>query len=292
MTIVTDWTGSLFHGVTAGIDRLMGGIPTILGALLILIVGWMIAGWLAALATRFIRAVHLDTLADRINVNDFLERAGTRMKASGVLGEVVKWVLRLVFIEIAADQLNLPQVTAVINRMLFFVPNILVALLVLGVGAFLAQLLTGVARGAAAEAGWRNTNIVSKLAYGVVMAFAIIAAVNQLNISPVVVNTLYIGLVAAISLALGLAFGLGGRETAARLTEQWIGQVQETAARMPAMNTAEGASSAKPVVSVRSERPLNLPSRPGGDRAAITEETNGGGTLPAEPPVATSRSTP
>jgi len=66
-----------------------------------------------------------------------------------------------------------------------------------------------------------------------VMAFAIIAAVNQLGIAPIVVNTLYIGLVAALSLALGLAFGLGGRDTAARLTEQWVGQAQQTASRAP-----------------------------------------------------------
>jgi uncharacterized protein involved in response to NO len=201
-------------------------------------------------------------------------------------------VLRLIFIEIAADQLNLPQVTAVINRMLFFVPNILVALLVLGVGAFLAQLLAGVARGAAAEAGWRNTNVVAKLAYGAVMAFAIIAAVNQLNISPVVVNTLYIGLVAAISLALGLAFGLGGRETAARLTEQWVGQLQETAARMPTNNPAQGAPSTKPLITASSERPLNLPPRSGGAPAEVADETNGARTMPAEQPAATRRSTP
>ena len=240
---VTDWTGSLLHGLTVGVDRFVRGIPTVLGALVILVIGWMIAGWLAKLGTRFFRAVHVDTLSDRIKVNEFLERAGTRMKASDVLGEVVKWVLRLVFIEMAADQLSLPQVTVVINRMLFFVPNILVALLVLGVGAFLAQLLAGVVRGAAAQAGWRNADLVAKLASGAVMAFAIIAALNQLNISPVVVNTLYIGLVAALALALGLAFGLGGRETAARLTEQWLGQVQRAAAsRLPTNGTSQTVS--------------------------------------------------
>jgi hypothetical protein len=76
------------------------------------------------------------------------------------------------------------------------------------------------------------------------MAFAIIAAVNQLGISPIVVNTLYIGLVGAIALALGLAFGLGGRETAARLTEQWVGQAQQTASRAAsASDSSAGAPS-------------------------------------------------
>ncbi len=78
------------------------------------------------------------------------------------------------------------------------------------------------------------------------MAFAIIAAVNELGVAPVVVNTLYIGLVAAISLALGLAFGLGGRDTAARLTEQWVGQAQQTASKTAAASDGS-ASAARPV---------------------------------------------
>lgn len=228
-TTVTDWSGSLWHGLTAGLDRFMAGVPTVLGALLILVIGWVIAGALAALAVKFFRAVHVDTLADHIKVNDFLSRSGTRMRASGVLGEVIKWVVRLVFLEMATDQLGLTQVTAIINRILGYIPNILVSMLILGLGAFLGSLLAGVVRGAASEAGASNPALLSKLASGAVMAFAVIAAVNELGIAPVVVNTLYIGLVAAISLALGLAFGLGGRDTAARLTEQWVGSAQQVA---------------------------------------------------------------
>ncbi len=226
---VTDWTGSLWHGLTAGLDRFMAGIPTVLGALLILVIGWIIAGALAALAVKLFRAVHLDTLADHARVNDFLGRSGTKMRASNVLGEVIKWVVRLVFVEMATDQLGLTQVTTIINRILAYIPNILVALLILGLGAFLGTLLSGVVRGAASEAGAKNAGLLAKLASGAVMAFAVIAAVNELDIAPIVVNTLYIGLVAAISLALGLSFGLGGRDTAARLTEQWVGQVQQSA---------------------------------------------------------------
>jgi len=247
-TQITSWADSLWHGLTAGFDRFANGVPTVLGALLILILGWIIAGALAALVVKGSRAAHLDTLGDRIKVNDFLQRAGTRMKASDILGEVVKWGVRLVFIEMAAEQCGLTQVTALVNGILGYIPNILVALLVLGVGAFLAQLLSGVVRGAASEAGMGNAGLLAKLASAAVMAFAIIAAVNQLGIAPIVVNTLYIGLVAALSLALGLAFGLGGRDTAARLTQQWVGQAEQTATtaatRAPQSDSqgAEGAA--------------------------------------------------
>lgn len=225
-----NWSASLVTGLAAGLSAFMAGIPRVLGALLILLIGWLIAKAVGALCAKFFKTVHLDTLAERININDFLQKAGTRLKASDMLGLTFKWVVFLIFINMAADQLGLGQVSAIVNRMLAYIPNILVAMLILGLGAFLGQIVAGVVRGAASEAGMKNASFLGKLASGAVLAFAIIAAVNQLGVAPIVVNTLYIGLVAALSLALGLAFGLGGRDTAARLTEQWMGQAQKTAA--------------------------------------------------------------
>lgn len=245
-TAVTDWSGSLWHGLTAGLDRFANGVPTVLGALLILIIGWIIAGALAAVVTKLSRTAHVDTLADHAKVNDFLSRSGTRMKASDILGEVIKWVVRLVFIEMAAEQCGLTQVTTLVNGILAYIPKIVVSLLLLGVGAFLGNLLAGIVRGAASEAGMGNPSLLGKLASGAVMAFAIIAAVNELGVAPVVVNTLYIGLVAALSLALGLSFGLGGKETAAKLTEQWMGQAQQTASKAQAVKPNSAADSVMP----------------------------------------------
>lgn len=232
VSAVTDWTAGLITGLTAGMARLFGAIPNILGALILLIVGWIIAGIVAGLVTKLCRAIHVDTVGDRVGVNGFLQQAGTSLKASNILGEIVKWVIRLVFVEMAAEQLGMPQISLIINQILGFIPNIIVAVVILGVGAFLGQLLGGIVRGAALEAKLGNANLLARLTYGAVIAFAVIAALNELNVAPVVVNTLYIGLVAALALALGLAFGLGGRDTAARLTEKWVGQAESTAQRV------------------------------------------------------------
>lgn len=239
MNTVTDWGAGFITGLTAGLTRFFGAIPNIIGALLLLVIGWIVAGIIGNLVVKLCRALHVDTLSQRVGVNGFLEQAGSKLKTSDILGEVVKWVVRLVFIEMAAEQLGMPQVSQIINQILAFVPNIIVAMLILGVGAFLGQLLSGIVRGAASEAGIGSAQLLSKLTYGAVIAFAIIAALNELNVAPVVVNTLYIGLVAAIALALGLAFGLGGRETAARLTEQWAGQLETTAKKVQAATPAQ-----------------------------------------------------
>lgn len=227
MTPVTDWTAGFFTGLAAGLTRFFGAIPGIIGAILILIIGWIIAGIIGGLVTKLCRAIKVDNIADRIGVNGFLAKTGAQLTASKILGEIVKWVIRLVFIEMAADQLGMAQVSTLINQMLGFIPNIIVAIIILGAGAFLGQILAGLVRGAAAEANLGDSNLLAKLTSGAVMAFAVIMALNELNVAPVVVNTLYIGLVAAIALALGLSFGLGGKDVAARYAEKWTQTAEE-----------------------------------------------------------------
>ena len=229
MTAVTDWTAGFLTGLTAGLARLFSAIPNIIGAILVLIIGWIIAGIIGGLVTKVARAIKLDLVADRIGVNAFLAKAGAKDNASTVFGEVVKWVVRLIFVEMAAEQLGMAQITTVINQMLGFIPNIIVAMVILGAGAFLGQLLAGLVRGTAAEANVGDANLLAKLTSGAVMAFAVIMALNELNIAPVVVNTLFIGLVAALSLALGLAFGLGGKDVAGRYAERWTSKAEELA---------------------------------------------------------------
>ncbi len=235
MNTVTDWSAGFITGLTAGLARLFGAIPNIIGALLLLVIGWIVAGIVGNLFAKLCKAVHIDTVSTRIGAAGFLEQTGTKLKASDIMGEIIKWVIRLVFIEMAAEQLGMPQVSQIINQILGFIPNIIVAIIILGVGAFLGKLLGSIVHGGASEAKIGNADLLSRLTYGAVIAFAIIAALNELNVAPVVVNTLYIGLVAALSLALGLAFGLGGRETAAKLTEQWASQLETTAKKVQAL---------------------------------------------------------
>lgn len=242
MNTVTDWSAGFITGLTAGLARLFGAIPNIIGALLLLVIGWIVAGIVGNLFAKLCKAVHIDTVSTRVGAAGFLEQTGSKLKASDIMGEIIKWVIRLVFIEMAAEQLGMPQVSQIINQILGFIPNIIVAIVILGVGAFLGKLLGGIVHGGASEAKIGNADLLSRLTYGAVIAFAIIAALNELNVAPVVVNTLYIGLVAAVSLALGLAFGLGGRETAAKLTEQWAGQLETTAKKVQALPPRPPAS--------------------------------------------------
>jgi len=140
---------------------------------------------------------------------------------------VVKWFIRLIALVVAFDALGLPAVSDVLRQLLLWLPNVVVALVVLVIGGLAARALSNVVRGAASEAGLSNTNFLAKASATVVWAFAIVVAVNQLGIATELVNTLFMAVVGAVALGLGLAFGLGGRETAAEILRKAYDKAQE-----------------------------------------------------------------
>jgi len=149
------------------------------------------------------------------------------------------------------------MVSEVLRQLLLWLPNVVVALVVLVIGGLAARALSNLVRGTASEAGLSNANFLAKLASIVVWAFAIVVAVNQIGIATELVNTLFMAIVGAMALAMGLAFGLGGRETAAEIVRTWYAKAQDKTEEAHRLVDAAGEP-AKPVAAV---------SRPGTDAA-------------------------
>jgi mechanosensitive ion channel-like protein len=242
---VSNWFEAVVVSITAALVNLLSFIPALVGAIVILVIGWIIAGVLARLVTTVLQRVGFESAAQRTGVTEFLMKSGARgWTASRVLGELVKWTVRLVFLEAAASALHLEVVTELINRVVLFVPNLVVALVVLMVGALLARLLSGIVRGAAAEAGFSNPSLMGKVAQTAVLAFAVIVAVSQIGIATAIVNTLFMAVVGAVALAAALAFGLGGRDVAAEIWRQWYQRSRGAAPRQ--QRAAEAVSDGRP----------------------------------------------
>jgi hypothetical protein len=108
----------------------MAALPTILGALLILIIGWIVAGLFARIISRVLRAVRFNSLAERAELDVFLERTGTDLDPAGMLGTLVKWFVRIIFVVAAANTLDMPQVSEFLNQVLAFLPNVAVAVII------------------------------------------------------------------------------------------------------------------------------------------------------------------
>jgi hypothetical protein len=196
-------------------------LPRIVNFAIILIVGYIIARLLRAALIRLLRFAHFDQIANRAGVTHALELAGMRLDAAAVLAMVAFWWLFLVFIEMAVNALGLVEISAFINAVLAYIPNIFVAILILIVGALLANVVAGVVRGATAEAGLSTSGALAGLARWAILMFAFLAALTQLRIAENMIFILFAAAVGMLALAGGLALGLGGVDTARGLLSGW-----------------------------------------------------------------------
>ena len=247
-------TGEAFRASLVGaLNTFLSAIPRIIGFLVVLVIGWIIASLLARGVKALLHAVKFNDLARRSGFAGFVQKMGVRDDASGVIANIVKWFVRLITLVVAFDTLGLPAVSNVLQQLLLWLPNLVVALVVLVIGGLAASGLSQLVRGASAEAGFSNPEMLATVTRVAVWAFTIIVAVNQLGIATTLINTLLIGLVGAFTIAFGLAFGLGGRDRAAQVLET-IGRNAEragpkleraaTAARHQAQGMAQQAQGA------------------------------------------------
>ena len=196
-------------------------LPRLVTFAVILIVGYIIARVVRTLLTKGLRAVHFDDIANRAGVTRALELAGTRLDAAAVLATVVFWWIFLVFIELAVNSLGLTEISTFINAVLGYLPNVFVAILILIIGSLLANVVAGVVRGAAGEAGLTTAGLLANVARWAILVFAFLAALTQLNVAQNMVFILFAAFVGMIALAGGLALGLGGVDSARSLLSGW-----------------------------------------------------------------------
>lgn len=231
-TPVTDWGTAVMSSVAAALAMLLASIPKIIGFAVILIIGWIVASAVAAVVSTVLRAVRFNDLAQRSGFAGFVQKMGIKRDSAGFMADLVKWFVRLIVMVAAFDALGLPAVSAVLEQLLMWLPNLIVALVVLVLAGLAANALHGLVRGATAEAGLGNPELLASVARIAVWAFAIVIAVNQIGIATTLVNTLFMATVGALALALGLSFGLGGRDTAAMIVRNWYDKSQEAAPKV------------------------------------------------------------
>ncbi len=231
-TPVADWGQAIMTSVAAALALLLSAIPKVIGFAIILIIGWIIASALAAAVAAILRTVKFNELAQRAGISGFVQKMGVHTDAAGFLAQLVKWFVRLIVLVTAFDALGLPAVSQVLQQILLFLPNLVVALVVLVIAGLAANALAGLVRGATAESGLGNPDLLANIAKSAVWAFAIVIAVNQLGIAATLINTLFMATVGALALALGLAFGLGGRDTAAEIVRGWYQSGKQAAPKL------------------------------------------------------------
>lgn len=192
-------------------------IPELIVAIIVFILGWIIGAVLGKAVAQIIRSLKLDNALRGAGVESAVNRAGFNLDSGAFIGGLIKWFVIAVFLIASLDVLGLNQVNVFLERVVLnFLPNVIVAVLIMLVGVVIAEAMQNIVIGAARSAHMRSAHFLGVLTRWAIWIFAALAALYQLGVASAFVQTLFTGIVVALSLAFGLAFGLGGQDEAAR----------------------------------------------------------------------------
>ena len=212
----------LLEPVRAVLQQIGAFLPRLLVALGVLVAGWLLAKGARFAVIKGLRAFNFHVLTERAGIDGFLQQGGTERDTTDLFGVIVYWLVILAALIIAFNGLGLTQVTDLLTRVVLFLPKVMVALLVLIFGAYFGRFV-----GQAVTTYMRNAEIADADLLGhavqyAIVAFVILLAVDHLDVGGGLIQHTFLIMLSGIVLALALAFGLGGRDRAARLLERWF----------------------------------------------------------------------
>ena len=199
----------------------MDFVPQLVVAILIIIVGWLIGALVARVVVQIFRSLRIDEALRKAGIEDSLSRGGIVLNSGAFVGALVKWFIVVVFLVAAFDVLHLSQVNAFLQGVvLYYLPNVIIAVLILLFAAVIGDVMQKIVTASARTAAIKSARFLGSFTKWSIWIFAVLVALEQLNIATAFIQTLFTGVVVAVSLAIGLSFGLGGQEAASRFIEK------------------------------------------------------------------------
>src|SRR5918997_1914442 len=196
------------------LDRFLEYIPQLIGAIIILLVGYLIARALQAVVSRVLQAVGFDRWMEHGGIKQFFDRAQTHETPATVLGKLVFWLVFIIAITMAADALGIRQVSEVLGQLIAYIPSIIAAILILILASLLANFLSGVVRGAT------GSDLLSNVARYAIIVYAAFAAITELGIAVQLTAPTFLIVLGAVALAGAIAFGFGAPGVAREMGEK------------------------------------------------------------------------
>jgi hypothetical protein len=196
--------------------------PRVLVALAILLVGWLIAKGFRIGVVKALRAINFHVLTERAGVDNFLQQGGTDKDTTELFGLIGYWLVILAALIVAFNGLGLTQVTDLLTRVVLFLPRVLVALLLVIFGAYFGRFVGNAVKTYFRNIGVTDADLLGRVVQWAVLTFVILLAIDHLDIGGGLIQQTFLILLTGVVIALALAFGLGGKERAARLLERWF----------------------------------------------------------------------
>jgi len=204
--------------------QLASFVPQLLAAMVLLFVGWLIANLVRTGVMKLLDILHFDSLAEKTGIEAFLKQGHLDVSLSRILAQLAYWVIIFIVIVTVANSLGLHMVAELFNKVVLYIPNIIVAILVLVFGILVARFINRMVFAYLNNIGVQGALTISTLAEYAVIIFVVFVALEQLAIGTTLLTAAFQIGFGAIGLAFALAFGLGGREWAAgvikKLTEK------------------------------------------------------------------------
>lgn len=194
-------------------------VPTLIGAIIVFIIGWFISVGIGKLIAEILTRIKFNQFFEKVGWKQALERAELKVNASEFLGAIVKWILAIVFMLAAVEILGFVEFAAFLKSILAYLPNVIVAVLIFVVTVILVDIVEKVVRATVEGVRVGYGHLVSAIIKWSIWIFAILAILHQLGIAKPFMETLFTGFVAMLVIALGISFGLGGKEVAADILQ-------------------------------------------------------------------------
>ena len=221
-----DWNAVVMTPVAEMLGRIAGFLPTLLGVLIILIVGWIIAGMLKSLVVKVLKLIQLDTASEKAGLGDVLRRGGIKQTLSELIGVLIYWFIMLMVFMTALNALGMTVAASLLDKVILYIPNVIAAVFILALGIFFSSMIGTIVRTASSNAGITQAKFLGQLAQTLIMIFASIITLEQLNIASSVLNFAINIILASFGLALAIAVGLGSKDIAGKMIQDLINKVK------------------------------------------------------------------
>ena len=223
-----DWLSFVVVDPTkAMLVKIWSYIPSLAGAIVILVVGWLIAKLIEVVLVRVLKAVKLDLGSEKAGISNVLSQGEIKLTLSELIGAMIYWIIILVVIATALSALNLSIAAEMVSKLINYVPNILGAIFILVVGSFLANFVSTIVRTSASNAGIDNAKFLGQITQVVLVVFAVIVAIEQLKIAATLIILAVNVILISVGLGIALAFGLGCKDIAGKFVQDVINKIKK-----------------------------------------------------------------
>lgn len=222
MSYFQNWNDAIMASLQNLWVKIVAYVPELLAALVVLLIGLILSSVLSKLAKKLVELTKVDTLVQKIDSTKKLEEAGMKLSFASIIAWVVKWFFIIITLIAVVDILKLEQVNMFLQDIAMYVPNVIVAVIILAIGLVLGQFIFDVVEKStkASNVTKHTSDILAAVAKWSITIFALLAALVQLGVATNLIEILFTGLIAMLALAFGLAFGLGGKEHASKWLEK------------------------------------------------------------------------